>query len=70
MKNLKKDKASIVRTVILILGLLNNVLLLTGHKVLPIDDNSVNEFVTLAITVVTVGQAWWFDNFSKKKDEV
>lgn len=67
MKNLMKDKASIVRTIILILGLVNNMLVLTGHQVLPIDDTAVNDFVTYVITIITVGQAWWFNNFDKKK---
>lgn len=66
---IKTYKGSIVRTVILLLGLINQFLTMTGHAVLPFSDADVTEFVTGTITAITVLQAYWFDNFSKKKGE-
>lgn len=66
---IKTYKGSITRTVILFLGLINQFLTMTGHAVLPFSDEEVTQFVTGAITFVTIMQAYWFDNFSKKKKE-
>lgn len=66
---IKTYKGSITRTVILLLGLINQFLTMTGHAVLPFNDADVTQFVTGAITAITVLQAYWFDNFSKKKGE-
>ena len=53
---------TIIRTVCLVLALVNQGLLLAGHSVLPITDEQVNEFVTLGATIVTSLWAWWKNN--------
>jgi SPP1 family holin len=53
---------TIIRTVCLVLALVNQGLLLAGHSVLPITDEQVNELITLGATVVTSLWAWWKNN--------
>ena len=56
----KKD--TIIRTVILALALMNQILTSTGHSVIPISDEQVTEGISLAFTVVTALIAWWKNN--------
>lgn len=58
----KISTGTIVRTVCLILALVNQVLSATGHAVLPIEDAQVETLVTVLITVVTSVIAWYKNN--------
>ncbi len=53
---------TIARTIILILALVNQGLTITGHAVLPVDDDTVNQVVSLAFTVGASLAAWWKNN--------
>ena len=53
---------TIIRTVLLILALVNQLLVMTGHSVLPISDEQVTEIITTAFTVITALVAWWKNN--------
>lgn len=50
---------TIARTIILALALINQVLSVTGHPVLPIDDAQIETLVTTGWTVVAALIAWW-----------
>lgn len=53
---------TIARTLCLLLALVNQALTITGHAVLPIDDDTVNQAVSLACTVGASLAAWWKNN--------
>ena len=53
---------TIVRTVILALALINQLLSATGHAVLPIEDADIETLVTTAATIITALIAWWKNN--------
>lgn len=58
--NVKLD--TIIRTVCLVLALINQALTMTGHSLLPISDEQVNEAITLGATIITSLWAWWKNN--------
>lgn len=60
MNNIKLD--TIIRTVCLVLALVNQGLTMAGHSLLPITDEQVSEALTLAATIVTSLWAWWKNN--------
>lgn len=53
---------TIARTLCLALALVNQGLTITGHAVLPIDDDTINQAVSLVFTVGTSLAAWWKNN--------
>lgn len=53
---------TIVRTVLLVLALINQLLTASGHAVLPIEDAQVEGLISTAITVVMAVWAWWKNN--------
>jgi len=58
----KISTGTIVRTICLVLALVNQILSSTGHAVLPIEDTQVETIVTTVITIVTSVIAWWKNN--------
>lgn len=65
---------TIIRTLVLIVALINQALTVTGKSVLPITDDQISEIVTLVITIGASLWAWWKNNsFTKpaiEADEV
>lgn len=55
-------KETLIRTVILILALVNQFLMLKGYSILPIEETEVNELISVAWTVVSALVAWWKNN--------
>lgn len=53
---------TIIRTIILALALINQILTTTGHSIIPISDEQVTEIITLAVTVGASLWAWWKNN--------
>lgn len=61
---------TIARTAVLILALVNQVLVSTGHSVIPVDDAQVTELITLSFTIASAVICWWKNNsFSKEAIE-
>ncbi|MDO4168133.1 MAG: phage holin [Eubacteriales bacterium] len=64
---------TIARTLCLVLALFNQMLTITGHAVLPIDDDTINQVVSLVFTVGASVVAWWknnsFTNAAQAADE-
>ena len=56
------SKETIIRTVILIVALLNQVLVITGHSIFPVNEDQLTELISVAFTVVTALIAWWKNN--------
>ena len=58
--NIKKE--TIIRTVILIVALINQVLTVVGASLLPISDEQITDFLTLTLTIGASLWAWWKNN--------
>lgn len=58
---------TIVRTALLALALLNQILVYTGHSVLPITDATLEMIITNGFTLVMSLIAWWKNNSFTKK---
>lgn len=58
--NVKAD--TIARTICLALALINQLLSVSGHAVLPIEDAQVEVLVSTIITIVCSLVAWWKNN--------
>ena len=58
----KVSTATIVRTVCLAIALANQLLSATGHSVIPIDNDTVQQLVSAGATVVTAIISWWYNN--------
>lgn len=59
-KNVKTE--TVVRTVLLVLALINQLLTASGHAVLPIEDAQVEGLISTAITIAASVWAWWKNN--------
>lgn len=64
---MKIEAGTIVRTICLVLALINQVLVMSGHSVLPIEDAAVEAIVTNVATIVTAVAAWWKNNSFTQK---
>lgn len=68
MTNVKLD--TIIRTVVLIVALINQGLTMSGHSLLPISDEQISDIITLSFTIGASLWAWWKNNsFTKKAIE-
>ena len=68
MNNVKTD--TIVRTIVLIIALVNQGLAIFGKEIFPITEDQVYQIVTLIATIISAVWAWWKNNsFTKKAIE-
>ena len=58
---------TIVRTALLTLALVNQMLVYSGHSVLPITDATLEMIITNGFTLVMSLLAWWKNNSFTKK---
>lgn len=65
--NVKKE--TIIRTVILIVALINQGLTVAGVNLLPISDDQISEFLSLGLTIIASLWSWWKNN-SFTKDAI
>lgn len=66
----KPSKSTIIRTIILVLAIVNNALAIVGKSPLPIDDEMVTEVVSFVFTTGAAIVAWWKNNsFTQKAIE-
>ena len=59
---MKVSSGTIARTVVLVLALVNQVLSMLGYKIIPIEDEQVNDFITMLFTIGSALAAWWKNN--------
>ena len=59
---MKISSGTIARTVVLVLALVNQVLSILGYKIIPIEDEQVNDFITMLFTIASALAAWWKNN--------
>lgn len=60
MRNI--DKGTVIRTTILVLALVNQVLTVFGINPLPIDNANVELLIATAWTIVSAIWSWWKNN--------
>lgn len=53
---------TLARTIILVLALINQVLVITDHSVLPIQDDQIELLVSTIWTIVASIISWWKNN--------
>ena len=64
----KRD--TIIRTIVLVIALVNQILTSTGHSVIPISNEEIAELLTLLFTIGASVWAWWKNNsFTKNAIE-
>lgn len=54
--------AILVRTCVLFVALVNQLLMVFGYSILPISEQQVSELCTTLFTVVAALWTWWTDN--------
>lgn len=63
---MKISAGTIARTIILILALINQLLVATGHAVINIAEEDINALISTIFTIIAAITAWWKNNsFSK-----
>ena len=62
MKKNRPDAATIARTIILLIALINQILTTLGHSPIPIHDDQVQNLVSISFTVVVSVITWWKNN--------
>lgn len=60
MKQVKTE--TIIRTVVLALALINQVLVACGKSPIPVDEESVTLLISTGATVIAAVWAWWKNN--------
>ena len=58
----KIESGTIIRTVLLALALVNQLLTASGHSVIGVSDDDVTQLISAAFTIVTALIAWWENN--------
>lgn len=54
--------ATLTRTAVLILALMNQILSATGHSPIPVDDAQLEQLISTGMTVVAAIWTWWENN--------
>ena len=70
MKKINITKGTLIRTILLVLALINQILAVFGKSPIPIDDDTVTNLISTVWTVIASLIAWWKNNsFTKKAIE-
>ena len=70
MKKINITKGTLIRTILLVLALINQILAVFGKSPIPIDDDTLTNLISTAWTVIASLIAWWKNNsFTKKAIE-
>ena len=59
---MKVKTETIIRTIVLILALANQVLAIYGKQKIPITEDEIYQLITLIITIGSAMWAWWKNN--------
>ncbi len=59
---MKITKGTLIRTVVLLLALVNQILSICGVSPIPIDDDTATNIISTLWTVVASVLAWWKNN--------
>lgn len=58
----KVSTPTIIRTVVLLLALVNNCLTMAGISPLPIEDEQITELLSMVFTIGAAVWSWWKNN--------
>lgn len=61
------SKATVIRTAVLILAIINNALAIFGKSPLPIDSETLTEVISFGFTTVAAFVTWWYNNSFTQK---
>jgi SPP1 family holin len=61
-ENTQITSGTIVRTIVLVVALVNQILTSTGHSIIPISDEQIDSIVSILFTVIASIVAWWKNN--------
>ena len=56
------SKATIIRTICLVLAIVNTILEIRGHSILPIDNELVTEAISVIFLICSAVASWWKNN--------
>lgn len=59
---MKVKTETIVRTIVLVLALANQVLAIAGKEAFPVTEDQVYQVVTLTVTIAASVWSWWKNN--------
>lgn len=59
---MKIKTETIIRTIVLALALINQVLAIYGKEAFPVTEDQVYQTVTLIVTIISAVWAWWKNN--------
>ncbi len=59
---MKVKTDTIIRTILLVIALVNQFLVITGHSVLPFEDAEIEAALTMAFSAFTTLWVWWKNN--------
>lgn len=59
--------ATLTRTAVLILALMNQILSATGHSPIPVDDAQLEQLISTGMTVGAAIWTWWENNSFTKE---
>ncbi|MGN0521048.1 MAG: phage holin [Eubacterium sp.] len=59
---MKIDKATIIRTIILFLSLINVILEIFGVKTIPVDNELIGQVVSVGLLLYSAVSSWWHNN--------
>ena len=59
---MKVKSETIIRTIVLILALANQVLAIYGKQKIPITEDEIYQLITLVVTIGSALWAWWKNN--------
>ena len=62
MKKINITKGTLIRTILLVLALANQILVVFGKSPIPIDDDTVTNLISTVWTVIASLIAWWKNN--------
>lgn len=55
-------KQTLIRTIVLILALFNQFMVIRGVSILPIEEEQINDFISVSFTIIAAAVAWWKNN--------
>ena len=64
------SKATVIRTAVLVLAIINNALAIAGKSPLPIDSETLTDVISFGFTTAAAFVSWWYNNsFTQKAIE-
>lgn len=63
----KPSKATVIRTALLVLAIINNALAIAGKSPLPIDSDTLTQVISFGFTTAASLVTWWKNNSFTQK---